>query len=105
MVYAVWLPMLATDSRRRWSASNLPGASVSQYWDGDRAVGTWLADHDVGGLGFAGVVWDAFFLFGPNAHWIGEPAPLLASGSPVVSETGSLERALRRLGPGALRVQ
>jgi hypothetical protein len=97
--------MLATDSRGRWSASRLPGANVRQYWDGDRTVGTWLADHDVGGLGYPGVVWDAFFVFGPDAHWIGEPAPLLASGSPVVSETGSLERALRRLGPDALRAQ
>jgi hypothetical protein len=102
-VYAVWLPMLATDSRGRWSASNLPGANVRQYWDGDRKVGTWLADHDMGGLGYPGVVWDAFFVFGPKAHWIGVPAPLLASGSPVVSETASLQRSLQRLGPDAYR--
>lgn len=87
--------MLATDERSRWDGSTLPTAR--HYWDGGRAVGTWLAEHDVGGLGYAGVVWDAYFLFGPDAHWLGRPAPVLASGSPVVSSTGSLERGLGRV--------
>jgi hypothetical protein len=93
-VYTVWLPMLVTDSREEWRRSALPDARVRHYWDGERVVGQWLADKDVGGLGSSGVVWDAFFVFGPGATWDDVPAPLLASGTPVIGDTAGLERAL-----------
>jgi hypothetical protein len=88
--------MLVTDARSRWDESTVP--SARHYWDARRIVGRWLADQDLGGLGYAGVVWDAYFLFGRDAHWLDRPAPVLASGSPVISSTGLLIRALHRIG-------
>ena len=67
---------------------------MSQFWDGERVSGTYLAKQNLGGLGSSGIVWDAYFLFGPQATWDENPAPLLASGSPVVYEGEPLEKAL-----------
>jgi hypothetical protein len=89
--------MLSTDSRGEWRDTVLDGANVREYWDGDRVVGTVLARADVGGLGYAGVVWDAFILFDRDAVWLTAPAPVVASGSPVVDSTADLEAGLRRL--------
>jgi hypothetical protein len=96
-VYTVWLPMLVTDARSEWRRSALPDERVRHFWDGERVVGRWLADEDLGGLGSAGVVWDAFFVFGPDATWDDVPRPLLASGAPVIDDTASLEAALSPL--------
>jgi hypothetical protein len=43
----------------------------------------------------AGVTWDQFFLYGPDARWTDAPGPLLASGSPVIGSTSQLMSALR----------
>lgn len=93
-VYTVWLPMLATDARSEWDPGVLADERVTHYWDGERIAGTWLADHDVGGGGFAGIVWDAFFVFGPEAGWGTEPGPLLGAGAPVIDDTEELEDTL-----------
>ena len=85
--------MLVTDSRDAWKRGTVQGR---QFWDGDRVVGQWLAQQNLGGLGSAGVVWDAWFLFGRNADWNDRPTRLLGSGSPVTSTTAELARALRR---------
>ena len=96
-VYAVWLPMLATDARSEWRRSALPDDRVRHFWDEDRVVGRWLADEDVGGLGSPGIVWDAFFVFGPDATWDDVPRPLLASGTPVIGAAPKLDAALEPL--------
>ena len=93
-VYVVWLPMLSTDSRGEWRASVLPRAAA-QFWDGNRVVGRFLAEQDLGGLGSAGVVWDAWFAFSPQATWNERPTGLVAAGSPVITSTAELERALQ----------
>jgi hypothetical protein len=87
--------MLATDSRGAWDGGRLPGARA-QYWDGDRVVSQWLAQANLGGLGDAGVVWDAWFLFARDARWLDRPTRLLGSGSPVTASTSALEQALAR---------
>lgn len=96
-VYTVWLPMLATDAREEWDPALLADDRVSHWWDEERVAGKWLADHDVGGLGYAGIVWDAFFVFGPEAGWGSEPGPLVAAGAPVIEDTTTLGNALRPL--------
>jgi hypothetical protein len=95
-VFVVWMPMLATDARDQIDHELLRGRRVRQYWDGERLVGTHLADIDLAGLGYAGIVWDAFFVFGPDGSWADRPSGLVASGAPVVVETGKLEAALSR---------
>jgi hypothetical protein len=85
--------MLATDSRGAWRRDSLPGATA-QFWDRGRVVGRYLAGEDLGGLGYSGVVWDAWFVFSPDATWNERPTGLVASGSPVVTSTAMLEEAL-----------
>jgi hypothetical protein len=96
-VYAVWLPMLAPDARSEWDSRALADRRVTHFWDGERLAGTWLADRDLGGLGYAGIVWDAFFVFGPEASWGDEPGPLHASGAPVIARSRHLADSLQPL--------
>jgi hypothetical protein len=94
-IYAVWLNQRATDARDEIDEAILADPRVTQYWDGEGITGTYFADSDLGGLGFSGFVYDVYYLFGPDAAWTDEPAPLAASGGPVVSEGPKLLTALR----------
>jgi hypothetical protein len=86
--------MLPGDSRSNWNPSVLDDPRVTQFWDGDRIAGRWLADHHTGDLEQpGGVVWDAFLGFGASARWQTEPSQLLAAGSTIIANTDSLERA------------
>jgi hypothetical protein len=89
------MPMLATDARSEWKESLLDDPRVHHFWDEERVAGLWLAERNVGGEGFAGVVWDAYLLFGPRASWDSEPGPLVGSGAPVV---GAADRLADQLG-------
>ena len=76
-------------------ATILDDHRVKQYWDGEGITGTYFADNDLGGLGYAGFVYDVYYVFGRDAAWGDDPAPLAASGGPVVSEIEELRAALR----------
>lgn len=89
--------MLGPDSRASIETGLLDDPRVTHFWDGERVVGRWFAETDVGGAARSSIVWDAYFLFGPNASWNQRPAPLAGTGAPVVSTTGALERELRPL--------
>jgi hypothetical protein len=98
-LFVVWMPMLATDARDEIDAELLMGGDrVRQFWDADRVLGTYLAEIDLGGLGYAGIVWDAFFVFGRDSMWRERPSGLAGSGAPVIAETAELESALLRTG-------
>jgi hypothetical protein len=93
-VYAVWMPMLAGEKRSDWDGGPLVEPRVEHYWDEDRVLGRWLADHETGDLGRRGdVVWDAYFLYGPDASWDEELPEPLAAGAPIIAETGDLDEA------------
>ena len=89
--------MLGPDSRGSVETGLIDDRRVTHFWDEDRVVGRWLADTNVGGSARSSVVWDAYFLFGPNASWNERPAPVAGTGAPVISTTGSLERQLAPL--------
>ena len=38
-VYAVWLPMLATDARDKWNGTTMPDPRVMHFWDGETEIG------------------------------------------------------------------
>jgi hypothetical protein len=88
------MPMLATDARSEVDTGFIGDPRVAQFWDEERVLGRWLAETGVGGAASSSIVWDAYFLFGPNAEWNERPAPLVGVGEPVISNTGSLERQL-----------
>ena len=68
---------------------------MTQYWDGEGITGTYFAETDLGGLGFAGFVYDVYYVFGPDAAWADAPAPLAGSGSPVLYEAEKLLSDIR----------
>jgi hypothetical protein len=94
-VYAVWLPMLAGEERGDWDGGPLVESRVDHFWDEERVLGRWLADHETGDLGQAGdVVWDAYFFYGPDASWDDELPEPLAAGRPIIAETDELDDAV-----------
>ena len=87
-VFVGWIPILPGDANPE-VAELLVDRRARHYWDGERKLG--LAVSRL--LGFGGsAAWDVFLVYGPAAKW-GEPP--VAVGSPVVSESGALQRALR----------
>ena len=94
-VYAVWLNQRVTDERGEIDAALLDDPRVTQYWDAEGITGTHFAETDLGGLGYSGFVYDVYYVFGPEAAWTEEPAPLAGSGGPVVSEGAQLLAALQ----------
>jgi hypothetical protein len=93
-VYAVWLNQRSTDARDEIDESILADPRVTQYWDGEGVTGTYFAETDLGGLGYAGFVYDVYYVFSSDATWANEPAPLAASGSPVLYKGEELLAAL-----------
>ena len=84
-----------TDERDEIDESILEDPRVTQYWDGEGITGTYFAETDVGGLGYSGFVYDVFYVFGPDATWDREPAPLRDAGAPVLFEGDKLVAALK----------
>ena len=90
---AIWLPMLAGDSRSAWDSHVLDDPRVEQFWDGDRLAGKWLADHPVDGLGQPGlIVWDAYYAFPRDAAWKDRPGRVLAAGSDIIDNVSGLQQ-------------
>ena len=94
-IFAVWLNQRSTDGRDEIDESILADPRVTQYWDGEGITGTYFAETDLGGLGFSGFVYDVYYVFGPDAAWSDQPAPLAASGGPVLFKGEDLLAALR----------
>ena len=93
-VYAVWLPMLASDAREAWDGTTLPDPRVQHFWDGERQVGGWFAEEVDG---YNGVAWDVYYLYGPEAVWEDVPSPLVGSGGTIIREREILEREVNAL--------
>lgn len=93
--YVVWLNQRSTDARDTIEASTLDDARVTQYWDEEAVIGTWLSDVDLGGLGYSGIVYDTYYVFGPDAAWDDVPAPIAGSGVPVISTGEELLAEIR----------
>jgi hypothetical protein len=93
-VYAVWFDMLVGDSRDFVDRRVLNDPRVTNYYDPKKVVGSWFAEQDSGG---GGIVWDAYFLYGPDAMWSTGLGPLLSSGGPVIGASADLAAAFRNL--------
>ena len=91
-VYVVWLPVMPLDARFD-VADLLVDRRTIHYWDNDQRVSQALAD----AYGSPGqLVWDAFFVFGPDANWKDGPPRPLATGSPVVEYMPTLKSVMTR---------
>ena len=87
-VYAVWFNMLPGDSRAAWDGGGLTDPRVVHLWDEQKVVGNWFAAHVTENQG---TEWDAYFLYGPQATWEGEPSPLISWGSTVIAKHAQLQ--------------
>ena len=94
-IYAVWLNQRSTDARDTIDESTLADPRVTQYWDGEGITGRYFADEDVAGMGYAGFVYDVYYVFGPDAAWANEPPPPSGAGGPVLYEGEKLLAELR----------
>jgi hypothetical protein len=87
-VFVGWIPVLAGDANPG-VADLLVDDRATHFWDGEgklaHAVGRML------GRSPTELAWDIFLVFGPDAKWGDKPD---AVGSPVISESGELQRAL-----------
>jgi hypothetical protein len=96
-VYAVWFNMLPHDSRGGRPAGILADPRVTQYWDDNHRVGTAfapLADWHYG------ILWDAYFLYGPEARWgdsSSSPPQALSTGRTIFSTREELKGAFDKL--------
>jgi len=70
---------------------------VMHFWDDQKVVGRWFAQQETPAEIDAGIVWDAYFLYGLDAEWKAKPEPLVSWGSTVLDEYDTLERNLRPL--------
>jgi len=93
-VYVVWFNMLPGDSRELVDRRVLNDRRVTNYYDPSRVVGSWFADHVDGG---GGIVWDAYYLYGPDASWTAQPDPLISSGGSVIGSSSDLGAAFGKL--------
>ncbi len=93
-VYAIWLPMLWSDSREMWNGTNIPDPRVTHFWDGQHTIGEWFAKEIDG---YEGIAWDVYYLYGPDATWKTVPSPLIGSGGPIYYERASLKEQVSTL--------
>ena len=93
-VYAVWFSMLASDDKSRWTARFMSDPRVVHFWDEDRVIGKWFAEHE----GFyIPIAWDAYYLYGPDAHWNEAPSPLVSKGGTIFYKRDQLREDLLAL--------
>ena len=80
--------MLWSDSRSMWNGATMSDNRVMHFWDGERVIGQWFAEHVDG---FEGIAWDTYYLYGPDAVWETVPSPPVGSGRTIYDERATLQ--------------
>ncbi len=95
-VYVIWFSMLPMDARSRWGWTGgvLTDSRVVHLWDEKKTVGNWFAKQENPQQETPGIVWDAFYLYGPDAQWNLKPEPLITKGATVRAEADQLRDKL-----------
>jgi hypothetical protein len=92
-VYVVWTSQLG-GNRRSVDEGLFTDKRVRTYWDADDRVSTAIAgDLDP----YNPVGFDVYALYGPDAGWDDHPTGIDDWGTPVIAETGRLERRVKAL--------
>lgn len=91
--------MIPTDARAawRWTGNVITDPRVAHFWDDQKVLGRWFAALDNPEESDPGIVWDAYYLYGPEAQWEAKPEPLIVRGATVVEEYQNLEQSLLRV--------
>jgi hypothetical protein len=106
VVHAIWFEALpVVDKRESWPADLLSDPRVVHHWDSDRLVPRFFGDDPAfrgkGLIGWRGVMWDTYLLFGRDAQWTERPAPVAGAGYTIIAArqqlTAEVESALLTL--------
>ena len=104
--YAIWFAMYPGDVRERWPVESLSDRRVIHYWDDGKNVARSYAERlpeianlmAPGSKGYeAPVLWDAFFLYGPEARWDAAPTGLRRWGRTILATKDALREAVEGL--------
>jgi hypothetical protein len=90
-VYAVWLNMLAGDSRGGWDGARLTDARVTHMWDERKLVGDWYSANVTRE---PTTTWDFFAVYGPDAAELAKP---LSMGRTIIGRSTQLKSSLAPL--------
>lgn len=84
------------DARARWSWTGgvLNDPRTVHFWDEKKIVGRWFAQQGNPEDSDNGIVWDAYYLYGPDAQWDSKPEPVIGSGATVRSGADELKNQL-----------
>jgi hypothetical protein len=95
-LYVIWFSMIPTDARSRWAWTGgiLSDPRATHFWDEQKVLGRWYAVQENPENSDGGIVWDAFYLYGPEAQWDTKPEPLISSGATVRAEADELMRKI-----------
>ena len=87
--------MIPSDARSTWSWTGgiLDDPRVVHYWDEKKKVGRFFAGKDPESND-PDVVWDAYYVYGPDAQWLTKPEPLVSTGVTVLDEFDKLKTDL-----------
>jgi hypothetical protein len=86
----IWEPMYPGDARAKVDPRLFRDPRVTSFWDPEEVSGRWFGDHRLGGI--PGVVWDAYYAFGPAARWDRLAGTLVATGAPIIGATPRLQQ-------------
>ena len=64
------------------------------FWDEQRLVGRWFARQETPEESDSSIVWDAYFLYAPEALWEAKPQPLKSWGATIRDDFDELEKNL-----------
>ena len=94
-VYVIWFSMVPTDARSawKWTGGVLDDPRIVHYWDDKKKAGRFFANKDPESDD-PDVVWDAYYLYGPDAQWLGKPGPVVAKGTTVIDEFEGLKSSI-----------
>lgn len=93
-VYAVWLPMMGSDTPERWDKTVMPDPRATHFWDDALLLAKWFPKKIDS---WEGTAWDIYYLYGPDATWEEVPQPLVDSGGTIFATREKLRQQLRRI--------
>lgn len=84
---------------RKLLADLLTDERVVHHWDEKRVVGRFFGGDSQfrgrGLIGWGGVMWDTYLLFGRDAEWTQRPAPLVGAGYTIIQGSQHLAADLK----------
>lgn len=79
------------DARVTINTNVVSDPRAEHFWDGNQVASVWFAREIER---HAGIAWDVYYLYGPDAEWGSTPKPLIDSGATVIGEREALKAAV-----------